>query len=53
MIRYIMAFSVPPGKQQAAQKIIDNYFHDLDKHGPVGCAASVIRATMMNAALCI
>lgn len=36
MIRYIMSFSVPEGKQQAAQKAIDSYFNDLYKHGPGG-----------------
>jgi quinol monooxygenase YgiN len=36
MIRYIMAFSVPEGRQQSAQKVIDHYFDALYKHGPGG-----------------
>lgn len=36
MVRYIMSFSVPEGRQQTAQKIIDHYFNDLVKHGPGG-----------------
>lgn len=36
MIRYIMSFAVPPGRQRSAQKVIDNYFDNLTKHGPAG-----------------
>lgn len=36
MVRYIMSFAVPPGRQQSAQKIIDEYFDDLYQHGPGG-----------------
>ena len=36
MVRYIMSFSVPEGREQTAQKIIDNYFNELQKHGPGG-----------------
>ncbi len=36
MIRYIMSFAVPPGRQLSAQKVIDHYFEDLYKHGPGG-----------------
>ncbi len=31
-----MSFSVPPGRQQSAQKIIDLYFDALYKNGPSG-----------------
>jgi len=31
-----MAFAVPQGRQQSAQKIIDHYFDVLYKHGPGG-----------------
>lgn len=31
-----MSFSVPPGRQQSAQKIIDNYFEGLYQNGPGG-----------------
>jgi quinol monooxygenase YgiN len=31
-----MSFSVPEGREQTAQKIIDNYFNALQKHGPGG-----------------
>jgi hypothetical protein len=31
-----MSFSVPQGRQNAAQKIIDNYFEALEKSGPAG-----------------
>ena len=36
MVRYIMSFTVPEGRQQSAQKIINNYFDSLSKHGPGG-----------------
>ena len=36
MVRYVMSFSVPEGRQQSAQKVIDNYFDALYKHGPGG-----------------
>ncbi|HUR66861.1 MAG TPA: hypothetical protein VMZ03_10995 [Chitinophagaceae bacterium] len=36
MVRYLMSFSVPPGGQQNAQKIIDSYFDDLYRNGPGG-----------------
>jgi quinol monooxygenase YgiN len=36
MVRYIMSFSVPEGRQEAAQQIIDNYFEALYKGGPAG-----------------
>lgn len=36
MVRYIMSFSVQQGRQQMAQKVIDNYFDALSKHGPGG-----------------
>ncbi len=36
MVRYVMSFSVPPGSQQSAQKVIDHYFDALYKHGPGG-----------------
>ncbi|MBK7679765.1 MAG: hypothetical protein IPP02_06790 [Chitinophagaceae bacterium] len=36
MVRYVMSFSVPPGRQQSAQKVIDHYFNALYKHGPGG-----------------
>lgn len=36
MVRYIMSFSVPEGREQSAQKIIDGYFNALQKHGPGG-----------------
>jgi quinol monooxygenase YgiN len=36
MVRYIMSFSVQEGREQTAQKVIDNYFHALQKHGPGG-----------------
>jgi len=36
MLRYVMTFSVPEGRQETAQKIIDNYFDSLSKHGPGG-----------------
>jgi quinol monooxygenase YgiN len=31
-----MSFSVPEGREQTAQKIIDEYFNALQKHGPGG-----------------
>ena len=36
MVRYIMSFSIPSGRQQSAQKIIDLYFDTLTKNGPGG-----------------
>lgn len=36
MVRYIMSFSVPEGREQSAQRIIDGYFNALQKHGPGG-----------------
>lgn len=36
MVRYYMSFAVPEGRQQTAQKIIDQYFDELYKHGPGG-----------------
>jgi hypothetical protein len=31
-----MSFSVPSDRRQAAQKVIDQYFEELQKHGPGG-----------------
>ena len=36
MVRYIMSFSIPDGRQQSAQKVIDLYFDTLYKNGPGG-----------------
>lgn len=36
MVRYLMSFTVPEGRQQSAQKVIDHYFDALYKHGPGG-----------------
>jgi quinol monooxygenase YgiN len=36
MLRYVMTFSVPEGRQEKAQKVIDDYFNSLSKHGPGG-----------------
>ncbi len=36
MVRYIMTFTVPMGRQESAQTIIDDYFEDLYEHGPGG-----------------
>jgi quinol monooxygenase YgiN len=36
MVRYIMSFSVPQGRQRSAQKVIDDYFEALNQHGPGG-----------------
>jgi len=36
MIRYIMSFSVPEGKQKPAVQVISRYFDDLFKNGPAG-----------------
>ena len=36
MVRYIMSFTVPPGRQVDAQRIIDDYFEELYQHGPGG-----------------
>jgi hypothetical protein len=49
MVRYIMSFTVPSDRQQSAQKIIDHYFDELQKHGPGGmrsqCYADYNNAT--------
>ncbi|MEO6611484.1 MAG: hypothetical protein ABIT05_05105 [Chitinophagaceae bacterium] len=36
MVRYVMSFSVPKGRQETAQKVIDHYFDALCKTGPGG-----------------
>ncbi len=36
MVRYVMSFTVPPDRQRSAQKVIDQYFDALYKHGPGG-----------------
>ena len=36
MVRYFMSFTVPEDGQDAAQKIIDDYFESLYKNGPGG-----------------
>ena len=36
MVRYIMSFNVPDGRQQSVQKVIDHYFDALHKQGPGG-----------------
>lgn len=36
MVRYIMSFTVPQGREQSVQKVIDRYFESLHKHGPGG-----------------
>ncbi|MBI5857247.1 MAG: hypothetical protein HZB42_06320 [Sphingobacteriales bacterium] len=36
MVRYIMSFTVPQGREQSAQKIIAGYFESLHKQGPGG-----------------
>ena len=36
MVRYFMSFSVPEGREQTAQKIINGYFNALQKQGPGG-----------------
>jgi quinol monooxygenase YgiN len=36
MVRYIMSFSVPQGRQRSAQQVIDDYFEALYQHGPGG-----------------
>jgi quinol monooxygenase YgiN len=36
MIRYFMTFNVPQSRLQAALKIIENYFDELDGGGPGG-----------------
>lgn len=36
MVRYIMSFTAPPGRQESAQKIIDAYFEALYRQGPGG-----------------
>ncbi len=36
MVRYVMTFSVPSGRQHSVQKVIDHYFDGLQKHGPCG-----------------
>ncbi len=36
MVRYLMSFSVPPGQQEKALDIIDDYFKGLQQNGPGG-----------------
>lgn len=36
MVRYFMSFTVPEGRQDSVQKIIDHYFGALHKQGPAG-----------------
>ena len=36
MVRYVMSFSVPADRRQSAQKVIDQYFEELQKHGTGG-----------------
>lgn len=36
MVRYIMSFTVPEGRQQSALKIISHYFESLHRQGPGG-----------------
>lgn len=36
MVRYIMSFRVPEGRQESLQKIIDGYFNALHRQGPAG-----------------
>ena len=36
MVRYSMSFAVPSGQQKIAQRMIDEYFDDLSRHGPGG-----------------
>lgn len=36
MVRYIMSFTVPPGRQRNAQEVIDDYFEELCQQGPAG-----------------
>lgn len=36
MVRYIMTFDVPEGRQQSARKIIGDYFEQLQRQGPGG-----------------
>lgn len=36
MVRYIMSFTVPEGREQSAQRVIERYFDSLHKHGPGG-----------------
>lgn len=36
MVRYIMSFTVPADRHNTAQDAIDDYFDDLQKHGPGG-----------------
>lgn len=36
MVRYIMSFEVPPGRQQQVQTVIEAYFDQLIRHGPGG-----------------
>lgn len=36
MLRYVMSFVVPEGRQESAQQIIDRYFESLTSHGPAG-----------------
>jgi quinol monooxygenase YgiN len=36
MVRYLMSFAVPANQQSLAERIIDDYFDDLSRHGPGG-----------------
>ena len=36
MVRYVLSFIVPEEKLPAAQKIINQYFDELNKYGPGG-----------------
>ncbi len=36
MVRYIMSFSVPPGRQEKILDIIADYFDALQRNGPAG-----------------
>jgi quinol monooxygenase YgiN len=36
MVRYLMSFSVPEGRKETAQRIIDDYFENLYQNGPGG-----------------
>jgi hypothetical protein len=36
MVRYVLAFTVPEEKLSVAQKIINQYFDELNKNGPGG-----------------
>jgi quinol monooxygenase YgiN len=45
MVRYIMSFSVPEGRQQSALKVISNYFNALHKNGPAGMRSQCYATT--------